>query len=109
MQNRLIFRFNPETAEMSEIASDLEEWADKILNDYSLETGWPLAHDWQEKNRPLKPFERLIPTIPFVLGGEFRVVNLYAEDAVKSMQFRSDIWRQTKDLPDGAKVKIRTI
>lgn len=41
-----------------------------------------------------------------VLDCLFFAVNLYPLDAVKAMRLRADIWRQTRDLPDGARVRV---
>ena len=49
----------------------------------------------------------LVPVTPFALGGEFNLQNLQALDAVKGMQLRADIWRQTRHLPDGTKVQFK--
>jgi hypothetical protein len=46
--------------------------------------------------------------VPFVLGGEFVLDNMYMADAVEGMRFRADIARQIKDLPDGAEIKLKT-
>jgi hypothetical protein len=99
-------RFNPETGNIEVVATSLEGWAERILADYTVETGWPLAHEWQRRYGPLPVQERLIPKIPFVLGGAYDTDNLYAIDAVKGMRFRADIARQIRDLPDGTQVKL---
>lgn len=67
-----IFTFDPETSEQEKIANNLEEWAYLILDDYSVMTGYQLAHEWQKKNGRLPNNCRLIPKTPFVLGGHFR-------------------------------------
>ena len=104
-----IYRFDPEIGEFDEFANSFEEWAEKIMTDYEVETGYPLAAEWQELNRPLDFGERLLPKILFILGGEYEVENLYALDAVKGMRFRADMWKQIKDLPEGAEVEIKVI
>lgn len=101
-----ICRFDSETGECEDFAFNLEEWAEKILLDYNYETGFPLAHAWQEQHGALKPGQRLIPKVPFVLGGDYDVANLFACAALKGMHLRADIYRQIKDLPDGAKIKF---
>lgn len=104
-----IYRFDPETGETEEVASSLDEWAGKILDNYDYETGYPLAHEWQERNGPLPSGERLLPKIPFVLGGEYKVDNLYALDMVEGMRHRADMWKQIKDLPEGAQVRLKVL
>lgn len=98
--------FNPETGEIENIAKDMETFISEILNDYEYLTGYPLAHDWQLKNRKIKMNERLVPKIPFVGGGGFEVNNLYAMDCVESMELRSGIANKIKNLSDGSEVDI---
>jgi hypothetical protein len=102
-------KFDPETGEFEDFATDLEEWAAKILEDYNYESGYQLAHDWQLQNGSLPTGKRLLPKIPFVLGGAYEVENLHAADALKGMMFRADIWRQIRDLPDGSRIKLKVI
>ena len=44
--------------------------------------------------------------IPPMLGGEYTVENVYPTDLSVNYSFIADIWRQTKDLPVGTKVRI---
>ena len=94
--------FDAETGEIHDLAASLDGWANAILNAYEFHTGYPLAHEWQLKNRPLEPGERLLPKVPFVMRGEYHVDNLCALDAVKGMRFRGDFALQTRDVPDGS-------
>jgi len=102
-----LFRFDPETGESEEIGASLEEWATLILSDYEYETGYPLAHEWQREHGRLPPSQRLVPTIPLVLGGDLELKNVHACDAVEGMQQRACIARQIRDLPDGATISLR--
>ncbi len=104
-----IRKFDPETGEAEAFASTIDKWAARILEDYEYETGYALAKEWQEQYGPLPSGQRLLPKTPFVLGGEYKVKNLYAADALKGMEFRADMWRQIRDLPDGAEVRLRIV
>ena len=42
-----------------------------------------------------------MPKKPFVLGGEYRIENLYLLNAVKAMHLRANLAVQIKNLPDG--------
>lgn len=99
--------FDPETGRTAEFASTLEGWADLILSDYEVLTGFPLIHDWQERHGSIPADRRLAPRIPFVLGGEYSLANLYLADPVELMRFRASIARQIRDLPDGAPIKLK--
>lgn len=101
--------FDPETGEVEVMGSSIEEWASQILDDHEVLTGWPLADAWQQQNGPLLPGRRLLPRIPFMLGGEFVVENLYDADAVLSLRYRAEIANQIAELPDGATVQLRVV
>jgi hypothetical protein len=102
-----IHTFDPETGRTRIFASHLGEWAGKILDDYNLYTGYPVAHEWQRLHRPLTQGERLLPKTPFVFQGAYTVENLYALDCVEGMKLRASIAIQLRDLPDGSRVRLR--
>jgi hypothetical protein len=104
-----ICRFDPETGASELVADTLEEWASALLRDYEVWTGHRIAHEWQVIHGPIPVGSRLVPVIPFVLGGEFSVQNCHLLEAVKGMKYRASIAVQIRDLPDGATVKLRTI
>ena len=104
-----VYKFDPETGEVAEHAAELEQWAARMLDDYEYETGYPLAKEWQAQHGPLPEGKRLLPKRPFVLGGAYEVDNLYAADALIGMNVRADIWKQLRDLPEGAEVKLRVV
>jgi hypothetical protein len=106
IRHEQIHRFAPETGETEQFANNLEEWANKILDDYEYETGHPIAKKWQELHGPLNPGTRLFPRTPFVLGGEYSVDNLFALPAPEGMRYLADIYSQIADLPDGTSVEI---
>ena len=91
------------------MAKGLEEWADAILRDYRVLTGYPLAHQWQELKGAIAPGFRLVPKVPFVTGGKFEIENLYLLDAVTAMRARASFAVQIRDLPDGAKISFKVV
>jgi hypothetical protein len=101
--------FDAETGKMNEIGANLETWARALLSDYAFLTGHPLIHQWQVKNGALPVGSRLIPKIPFVLGGEYALQNLYPLEATRGMKSRGNLARQLKDLPDGARIEFRIV
>jgi hypothetical protein len=102
-----VLRFSAETAGLAFVAESIEKWADVILADYNVETGWSLAHEWQIRNCSLEPGQRLQPKIPFVYGGEYVIENLWAGDAVEGMLFKGEVALKVRDLPDGTQVKLQ--
>jgi hypothetical protein len=105
----VVVAFDPETGDRRVLASSLEDWAEQILADFELMTGYPLGQAWQQRNGKLSLGKRLIPKIPFVLGGDFTIENLYALDSVVGMQVRGELAVQIRDLPDGARVSYRVV
>jgi hypothetical protein len=101
--------FDAETGEVKAMASSFEEWARRLLKEYDVLTGYPLLHQWQVKQGALPVGMRFMPKIPFVLGGQFALDNLYTIAAVSGMRTRGNLARQIKDLPDGAQVEFRVI
>jgi len=101
--------FYSEFAEIEPIAKNLNEWAELILNDWQGLTGYDLCHEWQVRNRSLREGERLIPKIPFVLGGKYTLDNLYVGDILKAQRFRGSLSRQIVDAPDGTKIDLKVL
>jgi hypothetical protein len=104
-----IVSFDPESGEVELLAQSFEGWASELLSNYPNLTGSPIAHSWQMTHGPIPNGKRLLPKIPFALGGQYDEKNLYAVDAVKGMRYRGELWEQLRDLPDGAQVRLRTL
>ena len=101
-----VLRFNAETGGTKPFANSIENWAEIVLRDSDQATGWAFAKTWQAEHGPVAPGKRLMPKIPFFLGGAYSIDNLWAGDAVDGMRFKADLAIQTKSLPDGAQVRI---
>lgn len=101
-----VMRFISETGRTKPLAASIEDWASVLLRNFGTETNWTLASAWQSIESPLPPGKRLMPKTPFFLGGAYSVENLWVGDAVEGMRFKADLAAQTKDLPDGASVRL---
>lgn len=99
-----ICAFDPETAEHELLAPDLEAWARRVLDEPEELLGAAFAFDWQERNGALRTSERLVPLLPFVLGGEYDDENLEPRDTALALRERGALARQIARLPDGAEV-----
>lgn len=104
-----VVRFAAETGAAHLLADSVEDWCCLILSAYRYETGWPLASQWQGEYGPLPRGKRLMPKIPFFLGGSYELENLWAGDAVRGMRFKADLAIQTRNVPDGTKVKLHVL
>jgi hypothetical protein len=100
--------FDPETGSYEMLARDLDQWCELVLADYEVLTGYPLAHAWQLENGPLPAGARLVPKVPFSLGGQFDIPNLYALEVGQSMLLRASWARQLCSVPDGSAVFLDT-
>jgi hypothetical protein len=109
IKDNKVYSFDPEIGSLGYLADDMEGWAKAIISDYKVLTGYPLAHQWQEQHGKIPAKKRLLPKIPFVAGGKFKLDNLYLSDAVEGMKFRADIANQIKDLPDGAQITFNAV
>jgi hypothetical protein len=107
IESNCVWQFDPETGERVLLGASLDEWAKKLLSDYEVLTGYPLAHAWQEVNGIIPEGMRLVPRTPFVLNGEFALSNLVLMESEKSMRVRGNLARQIKNLPDGAQISFR--
>lgn len=101
-----IVKFNPESGILEKHSSNIEEWASLILSDYDYETGWSLAKNWQLENRLINIGERLLPKVPFSIGGEYEVSNLTDIDLNEAMNQYSKLFAQVKNIEKGEAVKI---
>lgn len=89
------------------MATSVEDWAGQLLDRYTVLTGYPVAHDWQIARSPLEPGKRLLPIVPFVIGGDYVVDNLRAVGAEESMRLRAELALQIRHIPEGAEIRIR--
>ncbi len=101
--------FDAETGELKALGRNLEQWAERILEEYGPLTGYALMHQWQEQHGPFPIGARLMPKTPFVLGGQYTLDNLYNLASVSAMKSRGNLARQIMYLPDGAQVEFRII
>ncbi|MDB5335767.1 MAG: hypothetical protein JWN70_1386 [Planctomycetaceae bacterium] len=106
LRGQEVVSFDPEVGESAHIASSLDSWAEQLLMNFELLTGYPLAHAWQRAFFPLQLGSRLVPITPFVLGGEFAVDNLRVVTDVAGMRSRAALAVQIRDLPDGTPIQL---
>ena len=103
-----VWQFDPETGELTLLGQSLEEWAAAVLGDFAFLTGHPVAREWQLLHGPLPANMRLVPKVPFVLGGPFSVSNLSPMDSERAMRVRGNLARQISNLPGGEKIRLVT-
>lgn len=99
-----ICAFDPETAEHELVAADIDGWAQAVLAEPEELLGAAFAFDWQERHGALRAGERLVPLLPFSLGGEYDDANLEPRDTLTALRERGVLARTLASLPDGAEV-----
>src|ERR1700691_2298220 len=101
-----VLRFFSETGATAVMSASIEGWEEKIQADKNSTTAGPLASKWQAENGPLPIGKRLMPKIPFFLGGEYSIENLWVGDPIEGMRLKAALALQTRNLPDGSAVKL---
>jgi len=102
----VVHTFNPETAELVSFAESVEAWAAKVLDRYDHATGYSIAHAWQMENGALPAGHRLIPRVPFVVGGEYEADNIVPVEASVAMRYWAGFAKVISELPDGANLRF---
>lgn len=92
-----------------EIASSEEEFWRKLQND---EDGWqlrPLADDCRQAGLLLGEGQcYAFKTLP-ILGGKYETPNIYVCGWSEWFSLTADVFRQIRDLPDGATVTLKVV
>jgi len=106
MTKKGVARMNPETGEFRSYADTLEGWAERLLEHFEEDTAWTLAHEWQLIHGVLPPQMRLLPKLPFVLGGEFEAHNLIAVECHQAMTQWGRFYTSIRNVPDGSPLRF---
>ena len=106
IQHGGIVRFKPETGDVEAIADSLDGWADAILQEPEVETGYPVALNWTATYGAFANNQRLIPKTFFVIGGGYELENFYAFDCAESLRLRAEFAIQISELPDGQAIDL---
>jgi hypothetical protein len=104
--NAQVVTFNPETGDITELGTGLDDWAAWLLEDPDVHGAAGFAQAYQNENGALEPDQRLIPLQFFIGGGSYDFENLVARDAAAAMRIRGPIAQQVHGLPEGAVVRF---
>ncbi len=105
LRNQIV-RLDPECGDLTHYSDSLYGWAERVLENFSEDTGWPLAHEWQLANGPLLPSQRLLPKQPFVLGGDYVLDNMTLVDRFTAMENWGRLFQTIRTIPDGQAVTV---
>lgn len=101
--------FNIETGEKEYVAERFNDWIDLIFNDLECYSGVVILELWDSKKTHIKYNERLCPIIPFVVGGEYEIENLYAGSFPNYILANVNIANQVYNLPEGTDIQLKPI
>jgi hypothetical protein len=102
-----VVRMNTETGDVAEEWPSMAAWETDVSHDRRA-VGQPFLKLWEASNGKLPAGHRLTPKLPIVFGGEFTLDNIVAMSLDQIWNFRSDIVRQIRGLPHGARVLLDT-
>jgi hypothetical protein len=105
--NDSVVGFDPETGELTDTWTSFHDWLSTVVADPDIHVGRGLLTRWRHSRGQLERNQRLVPRVPFVLGGEYEVDNLVAMTALRGMQVRADLARQLAGVPDGSAIQLR--
>ena len=101
--------FNIETGEIEPLADSFLSWEKALISDLDYLTGVNLRNKYVTNNGgELKYSDRLCPKVPFVMGGEYEINNLYPLSLNDCLLVNYNIAKQVHDLPDGTPVILNT-
>ncbi|MFC0181009.1 SMI1/KNR4 family protein [Thorsellia kenyensis] len=104
--NNNIHLFNIETGQFEFLAKDFDSFCKLLLTDFNFLTGYSFANSWQVIHGKLPNGKRLSPKIPFVLGGQYDMNNLFLADSVNLMKTNGNIAAQIQNIQDGTKINL---
>jgi hypothetical protein len=99
---------NIETAEISFISSNLNDFLSSLYNDVTFYSGYNLTNDMNKYDIiSLSNGHRLCPRKPFVIGGDYETKNLFLSNFNTNLETNFSFAKQVYNLPDGQDVEIR--
>ncbi|NBH74968.1 hypothetical protein [Rodentibacter pneumotropicus] len=102
----LFYKYDFESGDLELMGSNLEDFSSTLLSDYNYYTAYSIAKEWQEKNSEILFDEVLLPKLPFVLGGDYSINNLYLCNVRRMIILKSKILDSIKKHNDGDKIKF---
>jgi len=96
---------------LTRVADDREDFARKVELDDNAEE-WlmvGLINQCREAGLTLSDNQCYGYKTPPVLGGEYAVENVFSISLAEHYSFLADLYRQTKNLPDGSRVEVVVI
>jgi hypothetical protein len=106
LKNNSIAFLNIETACIDNTFQSFNHFVSELSNAIDYYSGFSVVEKWIAKNGAIKPFQRLSPIKPFVIGGSYDIENFHLLEKESLLDYTSFIAKQIKDLPDGASITL---
>lgn len=100
-----IVLFNIETAEQRIIADSFEDWLVMIEEDLDYLAGLSYARKWK-KYHNLGLDQRILPEVPFVIGGEYSLENFDISTFPYYISYNAQLAKQIFNLKDGENIEL---
>lgn len=105
------WRLCPEDLYCEVVAGNRDE-LDALARNQEFLADWYMADLVAQANQALGPLpagRKYHLVIPGALGGEYAISNIQTAPLVEMIRLSGNIGRQIKDLPNGAKIKLKVI
>jgi hypothetical protein len=106
MKKKGYYLFNIETGDIEFLAKCFDDLLEVIYYNLSYYSGKELIAEWVMRNNKFIASDRFAPKIPFVLGGDYTIDNIYSLNCILNIRNNANIAKQVHNLPDGTNFKI---
>lgn len=98
---------NPEDSSLEIFASSISEWFSIVNSDPVTYLYSDILEEWKNKKGEVLLGEKLIPSLPFILGGNYNLDNFVKRTEIEAMDYYSQYARKLYKLQDGDCVKLK--
>lgn len=105
--NDCVVVFNPEDASIEKIATSIEEWYSIIKSDTVTYLYRDILESWEKMKGKILLGEKLTPSLPFILGGDYCIENFVKSNELEAMKYYCQYAKVLHNLQDGEQVIIK--
>jgi hypothetical protein len=98
---------NIETGQFELVAANFSQWLTALSDHLDYYTGQSLLRGWEQQFKQLSAEKRLCPKVPFSMGGQYSIHNLFSVNVEEMIKYNADIASQIYNLPDGTELKLK--
>jgi hypothetical protein len=101
-----VWWLDPNAARLKRLADDRQGFEKLMEADFAHFLMKGAVDESVQRGRNLQPGQCYTFKVPPILGGDYVFDNIEVQDIVAALTFLGDMFRQVKDIPDGAQVKV---